>query len=110
MAIMHIKLIRLRKGVFCCVPGSGWSSSGLSPCAWSASAGTWVVPPDNDVHRIDQGEKWSLLLCTSLVVGVIQGLVHVHGVLLQVHGVVPPGHDAHQINQDEEGSLFLCYC
>jgi hypothetical protein len=92
------------------VPGSGWSSSGLIPCAWSASAGTWVVPPDNDVHRIDQGEKWSLLLCSCLVVGVIQGQVHVHGVLLQVHGVVPPGHDAHQFNQDEEGSLFLCTC
>jgi hypothetical protein len=31
-----------------------------------------------------------------LVVGVAQGQVHVHGGLLQVHGVVPNSHDAHQ--------------
>jgi hypothetical protein len=32
-----------------------------------------------------------------LVVGVAQGQVHVHGVLLQVHRVVPNSHDAHSI-------------
>jgi hypothetical protein len=40
MAMRHIKLIRVMKGVFCCVPGCGWSCLGLSPCAWSAYAGT----------------------------------------------------------------------
>jgi hypothetical protein len=43
-----------------------------------------------------------------LVVGVVPGQVHVHGVILQVHGVVPHGHDAHQIDQGQEGSLLLC--
>jgi hypothetical protein len=28
-----------------------------------------------------------------VVVGVVQGQVHVHGVLLQVHGVVAHGHN-----------------
>jgi hypothetical protein len=45
-----------------------------------------------------------------LVVGVVQGQVHVHGVLVQVHEVVLHGHDAHKIDQDEEGSPILCSC
>jgi hypothetical protein len=45
-----------------------------------------------------------------VVVGVVQGQVHVHGVLVQVHEVVLHGHDAHKIDQDEEGSLILCSC
>jgi hypothetical protein len=45
-----------------------------------------------------------------VVVGVVQGQVHVHVVLLQVHGVAPHEHDAHKIDQDEEGSLLLCTC
>jgi hypothetical protein len=61
----------------------------------------------HDAHKIDQDEEGSLIFCSCLVVGVIQGQVHVHGVLLQVHGVVAHGHNSQQIGQGGVGSL-LC--